>query len=112
MNLFTAAKALKSAANRQKQQDDSIVYCTRNGSEITKRAITSISLFQKRQAPGTIDVWWLYDDGGLTILLPYILSTRSYWSECKLRIFALANRQQEMELEERKYVNNGYRSLI
>jgi hypothetical protein len=25
---------------------------------------------------GTIDVWWLYDDGGLTLLLPYILTTR------------------------------------
>uniref|UniRef100_A0A6M2DX53 Putative solute carrier family 12 n=1 Tax=Xenopsylla cheopis TaxID=163159 RepID=A0A6M2DX53_XENCH len=101
----SAAKALKSAANRQKQQDDSIVYCTRNGSEITKRAITSISMFQKRQPPGSIDVWWLYDDGGLTILLPYILSTRSSWSDCKLRIFALANRQQEMELEERNMAN-------
>ncbi|RXG68763.1 Solute carrier family 12 member 2 [Armadillidium vulgare] len=26
---------------------------------------------------GTIDVRWLYDDGGLTVLLPCILSTRT-----------------------------------
>ena len=25
---------------------------------------------------GFIDVWWMYDDGGLTLLIPYILSTR------------------------------------
>lgn len=35
----------------------------------------------------TIDVWWLFDDGGLTILIPYLLSTRPQWAGCKLRIF-------------------------
>lgn len=57
------------------------------------------------QTSGTLDVWWLYDDGGLTILLPYIISQRSTWANCKLRIFALANRHHEMELEERKWVS-------
>ncbi|MES1918048.1 hypothetical protein MHBO_000074 [Bonamia ostreae] len=28
---------------------------------------------------GTIDVWWLYDDGGLSILLPHILTKSSFW---------------------------------
>ncbi|XP_066244709.1 bumetanide-sensitive sodium-(potassium)-chloride cotransporter [Euwallacea similis] len=50
---------------------------------------------------GTIDVWWLYDDGGLTLLLPYIMSTRSSWKNCKLRVFALANNREGMELEQR-----------
>ena len=36
---------------------------------------------------GTIDVWWLSDDGGLTILIPYLLSIHSFWKDCKLRIF-------------------------
>ncbi len=31
---------------------------------------------QAGKRTGTIDVWWLYDDGGLTLLLPYILTTR------------------------------------
>ena len=30
----------------------------------------------KKKLVGTIDVYWLYDDGGLTLLLPYILSNR------------------------------------
>ncbi|OWF56733.1 solute carrier family 12 member 3-like [Mizuhopecten yessoensis] len=42
--------------------------------------------FREKQY-GTIDVWWLYDDGGLTLLIPYILSTRRKWKDCKLRVF-------------------------
>lgn len=44
--------------------------------------------FQDKQQ-GFIDVWWLYDDGGLTVLLPYILSQHSLWSGCNLRIFSI-----------------------
>lgn len=69
--------------------------------------LQSITVFAKKQEKGTIDVWWLYDDGGLTILLPYIIRTRHNWSGCKLRIFALANRKHELELEERKLVYHG-----
>ncbi|CAH1967079.1 unnamed protein product [Acanthoscelides obtectus] len=63
---------------------------------------SEIFFFQKKQRRnGTIDVWWLYDDGGLTLLLPYIVSTRRNWSSCKLRVFALANKRDELELEHR-----------
>ncbi|XP_050296584.1 bumetanide-sensitive sodium-(potassium)-chloride cotransporter [Anthonomus grandis grandis] len=59
-------------------------------------------LFQKPQRKkGTIDVWWLYDDGGLTLLLPHILSTRRNWKNYKLRVFALANNREGLELEHR-----------
>jgi len=27
----------------------------------------------------TIDVWWLAEDGGMTVLVPYILSQHEYW---------------------------------
>lgn len=82
-----------------------IVYNTSTGLELSKDQLTQMSIFQKKQESGTLDVWWLYDDGGLTILLPYIISQRSAWSNCKLRIFALANRRHEMELEERNMAN-------
>nr|CAD7256779.1 unnamed protein product [Timema shepardi] len=72
-----------------------------NGSVIHSSVPESMSLFRVKQKHGTIDVWWLYDDGGLTILLPYIINSRSNWSGCKLRVFALTNRRQELELEER-----------
>ncbi|XP_052742375.1 bumetanide-sensitive sodium-(potassium)-chloride cotransporter isoform X2 [Bicyclus anynana] len=63
-------------------------------------SFTSVEQFTKKQA-GTVDVWWLYDDGGLTLLLPYILSTRRAWATCPLRVFTLANKNTEMEIEER-----------
>ena len=39
------------------------------------------------------------------MLLPYIISNRSKWISCKLRVFALINRQRESEIEERKWVS-------
>lgn len=61
-----------------------------------------VTKFQRKHKKGTIDVWWLYDDGGLTLLLPYIISTRRNWSNCKLRVFALANKNSELEYEQRR----------
>uniref|UniRef100_A0A4W4G4E7 Solute carrier family 12 member 1 n=1 Tax=Electrophorus electricus TaxID=8005 RepID=A0A4W4G4E7_ELEEL len=55
--------------------------------KINQRLVEASSQFKRKQGKGTIDVWWLYDDGGLTLLLPYILTTRKKWRECKLRIF-------------------------
>ena len=40
---------------------------------------------------GLIDVYWLYDDGGLTLLLPHILTTRAKFAKCKLRVFFLSS---------------------
>jgi len=37
----------------------------------------------------TIDVWWLFDDGGLTILTAYLLTKNKYFKNYKLRIMAL-----------------------
>lgn len=61
----------------------------------------SVNQFKRKQSSGWIDVWWLYDDGGLTLLLPYILSTRKEWSECKLRIFTLAHKEDDLNKEQR-----------
>ena len=58
--------------------------------------------FKDKKRTGTIDVWWLYDDGGLTLLLPYILTTRAQFSGCSLRVFALANKRDELDRETRK----------
>lgn len=72
--------------------------------KVPKELLTQLGIFHSATHNGTIDVWWLYDDGGLTILIPYILSLRSQWSRCKIRIFALTNHQMELEVEEKKYV--------
>lgn len=73
-----------------------------NRDKVPKELLNQLEIFNSNQHNGTIDVWWLYDDGGLTILIPYILSLRSQWSRCKIRIFALTNHQMELEIEEKK----------
>lgn len=72
------------------------------GSELPKEVLDELTRFTKKQRKdAVIDVWWLYDDGGLTLLLPYIISTRRNWNTCKLRVFALANKKAELEFEQR-----------
>eukprot|EP00484_Ammonia_sp_Unknown_P002454 CAMPEP_0197076228 /NCGR_PEP_ID=MMETSP1384-20130603/212009_1 /TAXON_ID=29189 /ORGANISM="Ammonia sp." /LENGTH=1059 /DNA_ID=CAMNT_0042515081 /DNA_START=31 /DNA_END=3210 /DNA_ORIENTATION=+ len=34
----------------------------------------------------TIDVWWMIDDGGLCMLIPYIMKRHVFWGKCKLRM--------------------------
>ncbi|KAM6981021.1 solute carrier family 12 member 1 [Aplochiton taeniatus] len=55
--------------------------------KVNERLVEASTQFQKKQPKGTIDVWWMFDDGGLTLLLPYILTTRKKWKDCKMRIF-------------------------
>ncbi|KAJ0029525.1 hypothetical protein NQD34_004522 [Periophthalmus magnuspinnatus] len=57
--------------------------------------------FQKKQAKKTIDVYWLCDDGGLILLLPYLLTRRKRWSRCKVRVFVggLPDKKEEQKQE-------------
>ncbi|XP_010217435.1 PREDICTED: solute carrier family 12 member 1 isoform X1 [Tinamus guttatus] len=68
--------------------------------EFNQKLLEASTQFKKKQGKGTIDVWWLFDDGGLTILIPYILTIRKKWKSCKLRIFTggKVNRIEEEKL--------------
>ncbi|XP_055692183.1 solute carrier family 12 member 4 isoform X4 [Lutzomyia longipalpis] len=39
---------------------------------------------------GNIDIWWIVHDGGLLMLLPFLLKQHRTWRNCKLRIFTVA----------------------
>lgn len=41
---------------------------------------------------------------GLTLLIPHIISNRSTWSQCKLRIFCTASNQQDLDKERQGYI--------
>ena len=43
-------------------------------------------------AGATIDIYWLYDDGGLTLLVPHILHTRRLYADCRMRLFFLCSK--------------------
>ncbi|NWI97201.1 S12A3 protein, partial [Pitta sordida] len=45
------------------------------------------TIFQSRQGKKTIDIYWLFDDGGLTLLIPYLLGRKKRWGKCKIRVF-------------------------
>ncbi|XP_021069986.1 solute carrier family 12 member 2 [Mus pahari] len=52
-----------------------------------QKLLEASTQFQKKQGKNTIDVWWLFDDGGLTLLIPYLLTTKKKWRDCKIRVF-------------------------
>ncbi|XP_039591784.1 solute carrier family 12 member 5 isoform X2 [Polypterus senegalus] len=45
---------------------------------------------QERFTEGNIDVWWIVHDGGMLMLLPFLLRQHKVWRKCKMRIFTVA----------------------
>ncbi|XP_071814976.1 solute carrier family 12 member 6-like isoform X2 [Apostichopus japonicus] len=39
---------------------------------------------------GTIDIWWIVHDGGMLMLLPFLLRQHKVWKHCHMRIFTVA----------------------
>ncbi|KAG7310451.1 hypothetical protein JYU34_003233 [Plutella xylostella] len=39
---------------------------------------------------GNIDIWWIVHDGGMLMLLPFLLKQHRSWKNCKMRIFTVA----------------------
>ncbi|XP_044040838.1 solute carrier family 12 member 3-like [Siniperca chuatsi] len=54
------------------------------------------TVFQNDQGKKTIDVYWIADDGGLTLLVPYLLTRRKRWHHSKVRVFIVGD-EQNME---------------
>lgn len=89
----------KKATKKEKEEED--LYHGPGGAPLPQEVLNELTTFSRKQSNAVIDVWWLYDDGGLTLLLPYIISTRRNFHSCKLRVFALANKRAELEFEQR-----------
>ncbi|KAH8397425.1 hypothetical protein KR222_003677 [Zaprionus bogoriensis] len=87
--------------SKLKHDDPATLYRGPGGAELPKNVLADLTQFTRKRSHAIIDVWWLYDDGGLTLLLPYIISTRRTWQSCKLRVYALANKKAELEFEQR-----------
>ncbi|XP_058868445.1 solute carrier family 12 member 6-like isoform X2 [Acipenser ruthenus] len=53
----------------------------------------NISLFpsnSEQLSEGSIDVWWIVHDGGMLMLLPFLLRQHKVWKKCRMRIFTVA----------------------
>uniref|UniRef100_A0A3Q3KK34 Solute carrier family 12 member 10, tandem duplicate 1 n=1 Tax=Monopterus albus TaxID=43700 RepID=A0A3Q3KK34_MONAL len=57
------------------------------------------TVFQSDQGKKTIDIYWIADDGGLTLLVPYLLTRRKRWNSCKVRVFIVGD---EQNMDERR----------
>ncbi|XP_026062384.1 solute carrier family 12 member 7 isoform X2 [Carassius auratus] len=57
---------------------------------LVAKNIDTFPTYQDRLAEGTIDVWWIVHDGGLLMLLPFLLRQHKVWRRCKMRIFTVA----------------------
>ncbi|KAJ3594674.1 hypothetical protein NHX12_003981, partial [Muraenolepis orangiensis] len=44
----------------------------------------------QQRLEGTLDVWWIVHDGGLLMLLPFLLRQHKVWRKCTMRIFTVA----------------------
>ena len=87
--------------SKKKGKKVEAIYRGKDGKLLPKNIIDDIQHFRAKRRVGNIDVWWLYDDGGLTLLLPHILQTRKQFASCKLRVFSLSNRPDDFDKETR-----------
>ncbi|KAK0411802.1 hypothetical protein QR680_005854 [Steinernema hermaphroditum] len=75
---------------------------TRRHTAAQKELLATISRFQRKIKKGRIDVWWLYDDGGLTLLIPHLLTIpKSYLENAEMRVFTISTSTKTMEQEQR-----------
>eukprot|EP00450_Noctiluca_scintillans_P010762 CAMPEP_0194488410 /NCGR_PEP_ID=MMETSP0253-20130528/8342_1 /TAXON_ID=2966 /ORGANISM="Noctiluca scintillans" /LENGTH=254 /DNA_ID=CAMNT_0039328771 /DNA_START=57 /DNA_END=821 /DNA_ORIENTATION=- len=60
---------------------------------------------------GNVDIWWIVADGGVLLLLPFLLRKHKVWAHCRTRLFAVAEEvcddpavvQRELETYVRDY---------
>ena len=70
------------------------IMITKNLGQINYRVDSNQKYFH-----GFVDVWWLLDDGGLSLLVPYLMSEDSYWrsvtvgnnNQCGIRLFLVTD---------------------
>merc|ERR1712228_868405 len=89
------------APEKRTRKVSTAVYRGADGNRLDNNVVANIQQFQAKKRTGNIDVWWLYDDGGLTLLVPHIIKTRKQFKDCKIRVFSLANKADQLDLETR-----------
>ena len=91
----TKEKEVPNASPKKKKKSkNNLLNCCTTGEEET--LLGDDYLFTGNTEERVIDVYWLFDDGGLTLLLPYLLTLRKYWSKAKIRLFT-PGREDQLE---------------
>lgn len=56
---------------------------------------------------GTMDIWWIVHDGGILMLIAFLLQQHKVWKGCKLRIFVIAQgdeNENDMKMRLQKHI--------
>jgi len=93
-HLVASEKVIQKANSRKVS-----IFHGKDGHPLEASHVAGIQQFLAKKHVGYIDVWWLYDDGGLTLLVPYILTMRKQYAECALRVFTLTKDPEKVEEE-------------
>merc|ERR1712241_924831 len=56
-----------------------------------------IKEFRDKKRRGNLDIWWLFDDGGMPVLLGHILKSRMQFADCNIRVFTLGSEKLERQ---------------
>lgn len=51
---------------------------------------------------GFIDIWWIIHDGGLLLLLAFLLKEHRVWSKCTLRLFTICLENENVNLRRKQ----------
>jgi potassium/chloride transporter 4/5/6 len=72
-------------------------YVNENASAlILTRGIDNWPISSKKDSQsGTIDLWWIMHDGGLLLLIVFLLKKNKIWHKCKLRLFTIAQENED-----------------
>lgn len=91
--LDNQSRSPKSQTNNNTPRQTDVL--TIKNTVINEGALLTMNIFRsKEKSSAIIDVWWLFDDGGLTLLLPYLLRRRKRWRNCRFRIFSCVAGEQ------------------
>lgn len=63
-----------------------------NAGQMALLAVKGINQFPdtSEKLTGTVDIWWIVHDGGMLMLLPFLLKQHKTFKNCRLRIFTVA----------------------
>ncbi|KAF7637866.1 hypothetical protein Mgra_00002569 [Meloidogyne graminicola] len=46
---------------------------------------------------GYLDIWWIVRDGGILMLIAYLLKQHKVWKGCKMRVYAISQTEEQNE---------------
>ncbi|VDI47647.1 solute carrier family 12 (potassium/chloride transporter), member 4/5/6, partial [Mytilus galloprovincialis] len=78
-----------------------------NAGQMALLAVKGINQFpdQGEKLSGTVDIWWIVHDGGMLMLLPFLLKQHRTFKNCKLRIFTVAHTYSKHAIQERNLIS-------